>query len=244
MSDDEIKLEGRVALLQLSPLFRDMTKLNHEVIASRAVGVVYARDERLYVQGQTFRSLVLLRSGSVKISQLSSGGSEVIIRMHGTGSAVGMLSSLPVDQNSCHAVEKSTALLWNHATFQDLKLSFPQIERNTNQILSTQLAELEERFREVSTEQVTNRLALTLLRLVTDVGRKVGTGIEISLSRAELAQMIGTTSFTVSRIISQWECKGIVIPGRNLITVCSLPLLELQMLSSPWATMSRTGGFD
>src|SRR5580704_1820225 len=98
MSDEEVKLEGRVALLQLSPLFRNMPKLDHEAIASSAVGVVYARDERLYLQGQTFRSLVLLRSGSVKITQLSSGGCEVILRMHGTGNAVGMLSSLAVDQ--------------------------------------------------------------------------------------------------------------------------------------------------
>ena len=231
MSDDEIKLEGRVALLQLSPLFRDMTKLNHEAIASCAVGAVYARDESLYIQGQTFCSLVLLRSGSLKITQLSSGGSEVILRMHGTGSAVGMLSGLPVVQNSCHAVEKSTALVWRPTTLQSLKVHFPQIERNANQIFSTQLAELEERFREISTENATKRLALIILRLVTNVGRKVGTGIEISLSRDELAQMVGTTLFTVSRIVSQWACKGIVIPGRELITVRSLPLLELEISS-------------
>ena len=231
MSDDEIKLDGRVALLQIAPLFRNMSKLDHEAIASRAAGVVYARDERLYVQGQAFRSLVLLRSGSVKITQLSSQGSEVILRMHGTGSALGMFSDSPIGQNSCYAVEKSTALIWNHATFQSLKLSFPQIDRNANQIFSAQLAELEERFREVSTETVNKRLAHILLRLITNVGRKVGTGVEISLSRDELAQMIGTTLFTVSRIVSQWASMGIVIPGRNLITVCSLPLLELEVSS-------------
>jgi CRP-like cAMP-binding protein len=164
-----------VALLQLSRLFKGMTKLEHEVIASCAAGVVYAQDGRLFVQGQTFRSLVLL--------------------------------------------------------FQSLIQKLPQIERNANQIFSTRLAELEERFREVSTENVNKRLAHIILRLMTDVGRKVGTGIDISPSRDELAQMIGTTLFTVSRIISEWACKGIVIPGRNLITVCSLPLLELEVSS-------------
>lgn len=58
MSDEDAKLEERVALLQLSRLFKGMTKLDHEVIASRAAGVVYAQDGRLYVQGQTFRRLV------------------------------------------------------------------------------------------------------------------------------------------------------------------------------------------
>jgi len=231
MSDDEIMLEGRVALLQISPLFKNMPRLDHDAIASCAVGVAYARDERLYAQGQDFRSLVLLRSGSVKITQLSSQGSEVILRMHGTGSALGMFSNSPIGQNSCYTVEKSTALKWNHTTFHSLKLSFPQIERNANQIFSAQLAELEERFREVSTENVNKRLAHILLRLITNVGRNVGTGIEISLSRDELAQMAGTTLFSVSRIVSQWASMGIVIPGRTLITVCSLSLLELEVSS-------------
>jgi CRP-like cAMP-binding protein len=231
MSDEEAKLEGRVALLQIAPLFRNMPKSDHEAIASCAVGVVYAQDERLYVQGQNFRSLILLRSGSVKITQLSSQGSEVILRMHGTGNALGMFSNSPTGQNSCYAVEKSTALIWNHMAFQSLKLRFPQIESNASQIFSAQLAELEERFREVSTENVNKRLAHILLRLVTNVGRNVGTGVEISLSRDELAQMIGTTLFTVSRIISEWASKGIVIPGRNLVTVCSLPLLKSEVSS-------------
>jgi CRP-like cAMP-binding protein len=231
MPNDEAKLEGRVALLQVSRLFRAMTEEDYEQIASRAAGVVYARDERLYAQGQDFRSLVLLRSGSVKITQLSSLGSEVILRMHGAGSALGMFSGSPIGQNSCYAVVKSTALTWNHATFQSLIQSFPQIENNATQIVSAQLAELEERFREVSTEPVNQRLAHSLLRLVTNVGKKVGTGIEVSSSRDELAQMVGTTLFTVSRIISDWASKGIVIPGRNVVTVCSLPLLELEVSS-------------
>jgi CRP-like cAMP-binding protein len=105
------------------------------------------------------------------------------------------------------------------------------MERNVGQILSNQLSELEERFREIATENATKRLALVVLRLVTNVGRKVGTGIEISLSRDELAQMVGTTFFTVSRIVSQWACKGIVIPGRGSITVCNLPSLELEISS-------------
>jgi CRP-like cAMP-binding protein len=237
MSDGKTKLEERVVLLQLAPLFKGLIKPDHEVIASRAMGVTYSRDQCVYMQGQAFRSLVLLRSGSVKITQLSSQGSEVLLRMHGTGSTLGMFSSSPIDRNSCHAVEDSTALMWNHGTFHDLKEKFPQIERNANHIVSTQLAELEERFREVSTEKVSKRLALILLRLITNVGRKVGTGIEISLSRDELAQMIGTTLFTVSRIISEWACKGIVIPGRNLIIVCSLPLLELEVSSEPCWTV-------
>ena len=75
---------------------------------------------------------------------------------------------------------------------------------NISQILAGRLQELEERFREIATEKVAKRLALALTRLLKQVGKKTPEGIEISLSREELAQLTGTTLFTISRILSKW----------------------------------------
>ena len=45
----------------------------------------FARDELLFMQGQPVRNLVLIQSGSVKSTQISSGGNEVILWMNGSG---------------------------------------------------------------------------------------------------------------------------------------------------------------
>ena len=96
---------------------------------------------------------------------------------------------------------------------------YPQIGINITRILSSRLDELQERFREVATEKVAKRLAFALLRLMKQVGKPTSGGVEISLSREELAQMTGTTLFTISRILSQWGDEGFVLPRREAVVV-------------------------
>lgn len=114
---------------------------------------------------------------------------------------------------SCHA------LVWDYTRLQGLLTEYPQIGRNICQILSDRLTELQERFREMSTEKVPQRVALALLRLVKQVGKPENGGIEISLSREELAQMTGTTLFTISRLLSKWGEEGFVLPRREAVVV-------------------------
>jgi len=85
--------------------------------------------------------------------------------------------------------------------------------------MSGRLNELQERFREVATEKVAQRLALALGRLAKQVGKQVKGGVEVCLSREELAQMTGTTLFTISRILSRWGEKGVVQPRREAVVV-------------------------
>lgn len=96
---------------------------------------------------------------------------------------------------------------------------YPQMRKNINQILATRLTELEERFREVATERVPRRLALALLRLLKTIGKKVHGGTEISLSREELAQLTGTTLFTISRILSKWGQEELISPRRRSVVI-------------------------
>jgi len=43
--------------------------------------------------------------------------------------------------------------------------------------------------------------------------------IDMALTRQDLAEMTGTTLFTVSRILSQWESQGLVRSGRELVVI-------------------------
>jgi CRP-like cAMP-binding protein len=81
---------------------------------------------------------------------------------------------------------------------------------------------LEERYRELATERVPPRLARALVRLVGHVGRPCEAGVRVALTREELAQMVGTTLFTVSRLLSQWESNGLVLGRREAVVVRDL----------------------
>jgi CRP-like cAMP-binding protein len=74
---------------------------------------------------------------------------------------------------------------------------------------------------EMSTEQVEQRIAHCLLRLVNQSGRKTPDGLEIDfpITRQDIAEMTGTTLHTVSRTLSAWEGEGLVLGGRQKVTV-------------------------
>ncbi len=217
----EPHIAERVVLMCASALFAGMSPKDCYEIASCASVRRFARDEVLFMQGQPVRNLVLIQTGSVKLTQLSPNGNEVILWMNGEGEAVGVHSELPNCSHTCsaHAMEQCRTLTWEYARIQALLAEYPQIRKNINEILASRLHELEERFREVATERVAKRLALALLRLLKHVGKKGSEGVQLSLSREELAQMVGTTLFTISRILSKWSEEGLVVPRREAVVV-------------------------
>lgn len=210
-----------------SALFAGLDEGECREIVSCARARTFARDELLFTQGQPVRSLIMLQSGSVKHTQLSSGGNEVLLWMSGIGDAVNLEPESAFGHTcSARAMERCRTLVWEYNRLQALLTQYPQIRRNISMILAGRLHELEERFREMATEKVAKRLALTLLRLLKRVGRPGRGGLEISLTREELAQMTGTTLFTISRILSGWAEKGFVQPRRQGVVINDPAKLE------------------
>lgn len=108
-------------------------------------------------------------------------------------------------------------------------VSYPQMAQNAMRIMAERLLEIQERFREVTTQRVDQRLAHTLNRLAAQSGKKVDQGILINLkiTRQDLAEMSGTTLYTASRILSQWEKQGLVIASREQVIIRNLPGLVM-----------------
>jgi CRP-like cAMP-binding protein len=104
--------------------------------------------------------------------------------------------------------------------------TIPQFSRNICSILSSQLNELQERYHEISAERVERRVACALIRLDRQFGNPSGGGSEIAISRQELAQMTGTTLFTVSRLISKWGELGLVSPRREAVLMLDAKRLD------------------
>lgn len=204
-----------------SAIFAGLSKSELMEVVSCARVRVFARNELLYSQGQTNRSLIVLQSGSVKHTQLSSNGDEVLLRMSGTGEAVNLQASPTSCSHTCsaRAMEQCHAWVWEYNRVHELLERYPQLRQNITKVLASRLHELEERFREVATEKVARRLALVLIRLLKQVGKESADGVELSLTREELAQMTGTTLFTISRVLSRWAEQGLVTPKREAVII-------------------------
>ena len=225
----ETEIASHSHLMASSALFSGLLPVELREIAACARPRVFATDEILFMQGHPVRTHVLLESGSVKVTQVSPDGREVLLWMNGPGESVGIPNEAPGYRHaySARAMPQCRALTWEDTRFQSLLRKYPQIGININRILSVHLVELEQRFREIATEKVATRLSFALLRLAARVGTARSGGIEVSLSREELSQMIGTTIFTVSRILSRWGDEGFVSPRRDAVIICDSERLLL-----------------
>jgi CRP/FNR family transcriptional regulator, nitrogen oxide reductase regulator len=177
----------------------------------------------LFYQGDPAGLICVLLEGKLRLTQVTPEGQQVILRYiqpYEEFAVIAVLSSVEYPA-SAEAVEKSTALTWNEQVMQQLMQRYPHIAMNAIQVLSDRVREFQDRLREMSTERVERRIARTLLRLARQAGREVDEGIliDLPLSRQDLAEMAGTTLFTVSRTLSSWESQGYIHSGRERVTI-------------------------
>ena len=98
---------------------------------------------------------------------------------------------------------------------------YPDIAISLLNIVLERIEDVQNRYMEVCTERVDQRIARSLLRLMRRAGSRTGNGIliDIPLSRGDIADYSGTTLYTVSRTLSAWEKKGWIRSGRERIVI-------------------------
>ena len=183
-----------------------------------------AAGRTFFREGERAQLFYVLRCGRVKFTQVSAEGHEVILRLIGPGEPFGGVAAFADNASypvTARAVEPSEADAWDGARIIELMQQFPAIAINAARMIADRLHELQRQHRELMTERVERRIARALLRLAQQAGRQVEEGVEIDfpLSREDLAQMTGTTLFTVSRTLSAWEQDGLISAGRRRVTV-------------------------
>ncbi|MGB7846851.1 MAG: Crp/Fnr family transcriptional regulator [Candidatus Acidiferrum sp.] len=226
-SEREATISQRSEWLRQLPAFFNLTQVQCMEIVAAAHEKEFLRRQTLFTEGAACRQVLLLLSGCVKTTQLGPTGCEVILRLSGPGELVGAFETY-LGSNSlvtARATQPTTALVWDATTFETISDHFPILRRNNTRLLGIRLQELEARFREISTQKVAPRLGQQLIRLSNQLRQHTKGDQEICLSREELAQLTGTTLFTVSRLLCQWEKLGVVSTRRESVVVCDLQAL-------------------
>lgn len=211
-------------LLAGVPLFLG---LDREALVSVAVDarlVRAAAGRTFFREGEAARVFFVLARGRVKFTQTSAEGHEVILRVTGPGEPFGGIAAFAAGGTypvTASAVEASEAYAWDGARITALMRRFPEIGINAGRLLAERLHALQRQHRELMTERVERRIARALLRLAQHAGRRVEAGVEIDfpLSRQDLAEMTGTTLFTVSRTLSAWQDAGVIATARRRIVI-------------------------
>lgn len=179
--------------------------------------------EFIFFQDDPADHVYALTEGRIKLTQMAPDGQQVIMRVATPWmliAATGMVAGA-VYPVTAEAAEASRLLRWNQAEMLGLIARYPDLALNALRVLAEHVRELQDRYRELATERVERRLARTILRLANQTGRKTSEGVllDLPLTRQDLAEMAGTTLFTVSRILTRWEAKGLILSGRERIVI-------------------------
>ncbi|MBI4915877.1 MAG: Crp/Fnr family transcriptional regulator [Acidobacteria bacterium] len=217
MSDD------RLSLLRRGPRFAELGDDElagaHELATERS----FACRETLFREGEEAEEFLVVLAGRVKLTQLGSDGQEVIARFLGPGDMCAAVAIFPggTYPATAEAVEETRALGWRREPIDALLRRYPAFAVRAMRVLSERVRELQDRVRELSTERVAQRIARALVRLARQVGRPVEEGVllDLPLTREDLANMTGTTLYTVSRVLTEWETAGIVRTRRRRVVI-------------------------
>jgi len=181
----------------------------------------FPRDASLLLEGDPAEVYYLLAEGQVKVIQTSAEGFEVILHLLGPGDLVGALPNLNEGTYpaSVIALTEVTAYAVSPADFDAILERHPSVAIHLLRFAAARLRASHARLREMATERVERRIARTLSRLAGQIGERTERGIVLRapLSRQDLAELTGTTLFTVSRTLKEWERRGILIAGREQV---------------------------
>lgn len=205
------------------PIFHGLEARELDQLTQAGKLQAFDADRYLFFEADPATTVYVLLAGKIRLSQLTPEGQQVILHYVSPGEAFAVVSVLSETNYlvSAQAVEPAQVLAWDRSVMYSLMERYPRLALNAIRILAGRVREFQDRVRELSTERVERRIARALLRLARQSGRKVPEGvlIDLPLSRQDLAELTGTTLFTVSRTLSQWEARGIIQSGRERVVI-------------------------
>ncbi len=205
-------------------VFQNATDDDLRLILQNSVERSMEESGFFFFHGDPARYLYVLTSGQVKLMQNSVNGQQVNLRTIYPWQMFGALGAIRAEATypaSAQALENSTALAIKSEFLHEIIQTRPQLSFDLMTLMITYIQEMQARYRELATERVEQRVANALVRLAGQAGirSEKDAAIELSFSRQDVAEMTGTTLYTVSRLFSDWERQGIITTGRERICI-------------------------
>ena len=214
---------GRQRFLRASPLFHSLPSPVLDDLAAALRPTAWQRGEFIFREADPAQNVYVLAEGRLKFIQETEDGREIILHLIPSGEIFGV-EGLWAGKNcraTAVAMDQATVLGVAVPKLMALLAIHPSLTHAFFQVLGARLRESEARVRDLQTEQVEERIARTVLRLVNRMGRKTSEGIDVGvrLTRQDLAELTGTTLSTASRTLSAWSRDGLIRTRREQVII-------------------------
>ncbi|PIE66886.1 MAG: transcriptional regulator [Deltaproteobacteria bacterium] len=204
-------------ILAITPLFKGLSESELDEISVIAIDRQYQRGQSIFMEGDQADGFYIVAAGRVKIFKTSLDGKEQILHIYGPGNPFG---EVPVFSGSrfpanAQALVKSQVIFLPRTDFVRLIAEHPSLSMNMLGELSMRLRQFTMQIENLSLKEVPSRLASYLTVLAEE---QEGTDeISLSISKGQLASLLGTIPETLSRIFAKMTAQKLIrVEGKKI----------------------------
>lgn len=212
-----------VSFLKNIPLFASLKDDELEAINKLSLNKKCPKDTVILLENEEGDTLFIILKGKVKVTSFSESGKEIIFSILNEGDFFGDMSLFDGKPRSATiiSIEESELKLIRRNDFKKLIQNHPSIALKLLEELTLRLRKADERIESLALLDVTGRIAGILLQLGEESGQKINKSIIIKSrpTHQELANMVGTTRETVTRVLKQLENKKYITMDGKTITI-------------------------
>ncbi|MDF9801381.1 DNA-binding response OmpR family regulator [Catalinimonas alkaloidigena] len=182
----------------------------------------YKKKKGIFQEGVKADMLYFLSKGKAKTFKTTEDGKEFITGIFQAGDFFGfmpLLSEKDTYTETAIALEDTEVCLIPQEDFFKFLYSNRSVANKFIKMLSNNLMEREEQLLQVSYFSVRQRVAEVLLRVSEQSSRQDGTLPEVTLTREDLASLIGTVKETVIRTLADFKEESLITIDRKGITI-------------------------
>jgi CRP-like cAMP-binding protein len=210
-------------------IFCELSDMHLDAIESSKTVNNYKPRQTLFYEGNQPYGLYCVSRGKVKIYKMDADGHQKIVRLAGPGDTLGYRCMLAGEPYSATAetLEDSTICFIDKTTFFHTLQTHPQTASHVLKTLARDLGQAEKQELNLVHKSIRERLAELFLVFKSRYGVIVEQGVklDISLSRQDFADLIGTTQESVIRLISEFKNDKLIAVEKKEIILLDIPNL-------------------
>jgi CRP-like cAMP-binding protein len=219
-TDEECNLSGFQLFKKLTE--SEFAQLNYDKTCS-----LYKKGSIIYFEGSRLTGFYCVTRGIIKIFKTGMDGKEQIIRFAKRGEIIAYRSLLS-QELACTTSKVIEEAVLCHIPYQTLIYLIQhnwEFSHHMLQIVCKELREANDFITDIAQKTVRERLAEILLLLKDSFELDQAKTLQISLTREELANMIGTATESVIRLLSEFKQQKLIeLQGRK-IKLLNIPAL-------------------
>jgi len=209
-------------VLKTVPIFSELSDEDITSLAHLAIRKRYPKDTVVFFENEEGDFFFTILEGRIKVTILGDDGREVILSMLGPGDFFGEMALLDNEPRSATAiaVEESELLSLHRSDFQSVLNDNRSINTALIRVLSARLRRANHQISTLALLDVYGRVARVIVDMAREEGKRLRDG-RIAFRRAthqEIANRIGTTRETVTRMLKDLERQGLIhVEGKEII---------------------------